>query len=57
MQLELFQNFVNSIPSLTHEQWDILDRTLLNARTVVEETPEPTLENRESSSKKSTCNA
>lgn len=54
MQLELFQNFLDSIPLLTHEQWDILDRTLLNARTAVEvaeETPEPTLESKESSSK------
>ena len=35
MQSELFQNFLDSIPllthELTHEQWGILDRTLLNA--------------------------
>ena len=32
MQPELFQNFINSIPSLNSEQWTILNRTLLNAR-------------------------
>ncbi len=32
MQSELFRDFINSIPSLSDEQWKILDRTLLNAR-------------------------
>ncbi len=52
MQSELFRDFINSIPSLSDEQWKILDRTLLNARIPDEdivEKPESDVIERESS--------
>ncbi|MRI34336.1 IS1595 family transposase ISEnu2 [Endozoicomonas sp. OPT23] len=40
MQSELFQNFIDSIPSLNNEQWGILDKTLLNARIPIDDSEE-----------------
>ena len=43
MQSELFQNFIDSISSLTREQLDILNSTLFSAQEVVETTDTDTI--------------